>query len=90
MGLLADRGRAARIRGHERQQRRNAARRPARGGLTDAGLRQAEETGTVLFRRWSAGGPPGLAVTELDIAEPGLSGTESDVQEAVSAFVARI
>ncbi|WP_405439249.1 beta-eliminating lyase-related protein [Streptomyces avidinii] len=58
--------------------------------LTEAGLRQAEETGTVLFRRWSAEGPPGLAVTELDITEPGLSWTESDVHEAVSAFVARI
>ncbi|WP_030763788.1 threonine aldolase family protein [Streptomyces sp. NRRL F-2664] len=58
--------------------------------LTDAGLRQAEETGTVLFRRWSAGGPPGLAVTELDVTEPALSWTESDVHEAVSDFVARI
>ncbi|WP_405423783.1 threonine aldolase family protein [Streptomyces erythrochromogenes] len=58
--------------------------------LTDAGLRQAEETGTVLFRRWSAGGPPGLAVTEVDVTQPGLSWTESDVHEAVSAFVARI
>ncbi|MFD9077850.1 threonine aldolase family protein [Streptomyces erythrochromogenes] len=58
--------------------------------LTDAGLRQAEETGTVLFRRWSPGGPPGLAVTEVDVTEPGLSWTESDVHEAVSAFVARI
>ncbi len=58
--------------------------------LTEAGLRQAEETGTVLFRRWSAEGPPGLAVTELDITEPGLSWTPSDVHEAVSAFVARI
>ncbi|MFA7762274.1 low specificity L-threonine aldolase [Streptomyces sp. NPDC048723] len=58
--------------------------------LTQAGLRQAEETGTVLFRRWSADGPPGLAVTELEITQPGLSWTESDVHEAVSAFVARI
>ncbi|MFD7914955.1 threonine aldolase family protein [Streptomyces sp. NPDC059752] len=58
--------------------------------LTEAGLRQAEETGTVLFRRWSADGPAGLAVTELEITQPGLSWTESDVHEAVSAFVARI
>ncbi|PWK71809.1 L-threonine aldolase [Streptomyces sp. CG 926] len=58
--------------------------------LTEAGLRQAEETGTVLFRRWSAEGPPGLAVTELEITSPGLSWTESDVHEAVSSFVARI
>ncbi|MFG2975758.1 threonine aldolase family protein [Streptomyces sp. NPDC048331] len=58
--------------------------------LTEAGLRQAEETGTVLFRRWSAEGPPGLAVTELEITAPGLSWTEADVHEAVSSFVARI
>ena len=58
--------------------------------LTEAGLRLAEETGTVLFRRWSPDGPPGLAVTELEITEPGLSWTESDVREAVAAFVARI
>ncbi|MET9638792.1 beta-eliminating lyase-related protein [Streptomyces virginiae] len=58
--------------------------------LTDAGLRQAQETGTVFFRRWSPGGPPGLAVTELDVTEPGLSWTASDVHDAVSAFVARI
>ncbi|MEV7559468.1 beta-eliminating lyase-related protein [Streptomyces sp. NPDC089795] len=58
--------------------------------LTEAGLRQAEETGTVLFRRWSAEGPPGLAVTELEITDPGLSWTEADVHEAVSSFVARI
>ncbi|WP_405788262.1 threonine aldolase family protein [Streptomyces sp. NBC_01367] len=58
--------------------------------LTEAGLRQAEETGTVLFRRWSTDGPPGLAVTELEITQPGLSWTESDVHAAVSAFVARI
>lgn len=58
--------------------------------LTEAGLRQAEETGTVLFRRWSPDGPPGLAVTELEITEPGLSWTESDVREAAAAFVTRV
>ncbi|MFD4869517.1 threonine aldolase family protein [Streptomyces sp. NPDC058412] len=58
--------------------------------LTEAGLRLAEETGTVLFRRWSPDGPPGLAVTELEIAEPGLSWTESDVKRAAADFVARI
>ncbi|MFJ3636319.1 threonine aldolase family protein [Streptomyces sp. NPDC090112] len=58
--------------------------------LTDAGLRQAEETGTVLFRRWSADGPPGLAMTEVEVTEPGLSWTETDVRDAVSAFVARL
>ncbi|MGW7451671.1 threonine aldolase family protein [Streptomyces sp. NPDC054787] len=58
--------------------------------LTEAGLRQAQETGTVLFRRWSPDGPPGLSVTELEITAPGLSWTESDVKEAVAAFVARL
>ncbi|MFE9928348.1 threonine aldolase family protein [Streptomyces sp. NPDC005533] len=58
--------------------------------LTEAGLRLAEETGTVLFRRWSAEGPPGLAVTELDITEPGLAWTEADVKRAAADFVARL
>ncbi|MGW7439952.1 threonine aldolase family protein [Streptomyces sp. NPDC054849] len=58
--------------------------------LTEAGLRQAEETGTVLFRRWSPDGPPGLSVTEVEVTEPGLSWTESDVAQAVADFVARL
>ncbi|MFI5621017.1 threonine aldolase family protein [Streptomyces sp. NPDC051567] len=58
--------------------------------LDEAAVRLAEETGTVLFRRWSSGGPPGLAMTELEITEPGLSWTPGDVREAVAAFVARI
>ncbi|MFI1286612.1 threonine aldolase family protein [Streptomyces sp. NPDC020858] len=58
--------------------------------LTEAGLRQAEETGTVLFRRWSPDGPPGLAVTEVEITEPGLSWTASDVSQAVADFVTRL
>lgn len=58
--------------------------------LTEAGLRLAEETGTVLFRRWSPDGPPGLSVTEVEVTEPGLSWTEADVATAVSRFVARL
>ncbi|MET9320944.1 beta-eliminating lyase-related protein [Streptomyces sp. NPDC003038] len=58
--------------------------------LTDAGLRLAEETGTVLFRRWSPDGPPGLAMTELEVTEPGLSWTAADVREAAAGFVARL
>ncbi|MBT2403397.1 MULTISPECIES: low specificity L-threonine aldolase [unclassified Streptomyces] len=58
--------------------------------LTDAALRQAEETGTVLFRRWHAQGPPGLSMTELEIGEPGLSWTPSDVAAAVTAFTSRL
>ncbi|MEU6315740.1 beta-eliminating lyase-related protein [Streptomyces sp. NPDC047014] len=58
--------------------------------LDEAGLRQAEETGTVLFRRWSADGPPGMSMTEMQITEPGLAWTETDVKDAVSAFVDRL
>ncbi|THA48890.1 low specificity L-threonine aldolase [Streptomyces sp. A1136] len=58
--------------------------------LTDAGLRQAEETGRVLFRRWSPGGPPGVSMTELEITAPGLSWTPADVREAVREFTARL
>ncbi|MGW0364947.1 threonine aldolase family protein [Streptomyces sp. NPDC002990] len=58
--------------------------------LTDAGLRLAEETGTVLFRRWSPDGPPGLAMTELEVTEPGLAWTAADVREAAAGFVARL
>ena len=58
--------------------------------LTEAGLRQARETGRVLFRRWSPDGAPGLSMTELEVTEPGLSWTASDVTEAVSDFLARL
>ncbi|MGW0901833.1 threonine aldolase, partial [Streptomyces goshikiensis] len=58
--------------------------------LTEAGLRQAEETGTVLFRRWHPEGPPGLAMTELEVTRPGLSWTPQDVTEAAAAFLARV
>ncbi|MET9434189.1 beta-eliminating lyase-related protein [Streptomyces sp. NPDC006551] len=61
--------------------------------LTAASLALTVETDTVLFRRWSspgAGGPPGVAVTEVTVGEPGLSWTEDDVREAVGAFLARV
>ncbi|MBT2445419.1 threonine aldolase [Streptomyces sp. ISL-36] len=61
--------------------------------LTAASLALTEETGTVLFRRWSgpgAGGPPGVAVTEVTVTEPGLSWTAQDVSEAVGAFLSRL
>ncbi|MFG2715015.1 threonine aldolase family protein [Streptomyces goshikiensis] len=58
--------------------------------LTEAGLRQAEETGTVLFRRWHPEGPPGLAMTELEVTRPGLSWTPENVTEAAAAFLARV
>ncbi|MCJ1678163.1 beta-eliminating lyase-related protein [Streptomyces sp. APSN-46.1] len=58
--------------------------------LTDAGLRQAEETGTVLFRRWHPEGPAGLAMTELEITTPGLSWTPEDVTSAAADFLSRL
>ncbi|WP_344321041.1 threonine aldolase family protein [Streptomyces macrosporus] len=58
--------------------------------LTEAAVRQAEEDGTVLFRVWEAQGPPGLAVTEVTVAAPGLLWSPEDVHEALSAFLARL
>uniref|UniRef100_UPI0037041E3D threonine aldolase family protein n=1 Tax=Streptomyces tamarix TaxID=3078565 RepID=UPI0037041E3D len=58
--------------------------------LTEAAVRQAEETGTVLFRRWtegSAGGPPGVAMTEVTVTAPGLEWTADEVREAVRGFM---
>ncbi|CAL9490889.1 hypothetical protein SUDANB37_03259 [Streptomyces sp. enrichment culture] len=58
--------------------------------LTEAATRQAEETGTVLFRRWypgSAGGPPGVAMTEVSVTSPGLEWTADDVKGAVREFL---
>uniref|UniRef100_A0AAU3GVV9 Beta-eliminating lyase-related protein n=1 Tax=Streptomyces sp. NBC_01401 TaxID=2903854 RepID=A0AAU3GVV9_9ACTN len=60
--------------------------------LDEASVRQAEETGVTLFRRWSAApaGPPGLSSTEVTVAAPGLEWTADDVREAVAGFVARL
>ncbi|MEV0415346.1 beta-eliminating lyase-related protein [Streptomyces sp. NPDC050448] len=58
--------------------------------LTEAGARLAEETGTVLFRRWSATVVPGVSMTELEVTSPGLSWTPEDVHQAVEAFTARL
>ncbi|MEU6880083.1 beta-eliminating lyase-related protein [Streptomyces sp. NPDC046712] len=61
--------------------------------LTTASLALTEATDTVLFRRWAgpgAGGPPGVAVTEVTVTEPGLAWTEADVREAVREFLSRV
>ncbi|MFE0650295.1 threonine aldolase family protein [Streptomyces sp. NPDC059534] len=61
--------------------------------LTAAALAQTEATGTALFRRWfapGAGGPPGVALTELTVTGPGLAWTAADVKEAVRDFLSRI
>lgn len=58
--------------------------------LTEASVRTAEETGRVLFRRWSPAGVPGLAMTEVEVTGPGLSWTASEVASAVSDFASRL
>ncbi|MFI6686098.1 threonine aldolase family protein [Streptomyces sp. NPDC050485] len=57
--------------------------------LSAAALRQAEETGVCLFRRWfpNPWGPAGLAVTEVTVNAPGLAWTADDVRAAVADFV---
>ncbi|WP_030158490.1 threonine aldolase family protein [Streptomyces sp. NRRL S-244] len=58
--------------------------------LTEAGVRLAEETGTVLFRRWTAAPVPGVSVTEVTVTAPGLTWTPEEVREAAQAFTARL
>ncbi|MEV8590356.1 beta-eliminating lyase-related protein [Streptomyces sp. NPDC051180] len=61
--------------------------------LTAAAVAQTEATGTALFRRWfapGAGGPPGVALTELTVTSPGLAWTAQDVKEAVRDFLSRV
>ncbi|WP_327190186.1 threonine aldolase family protein [Streptomyces xinghaiensis] len=56
--------------------------------LTEAGTRQAEETGTLLFRAWwDEQRVPGIAMTEVTVAGPGLEWTARDVTEAVAGFL---
>ncbi|WP_078966778.1 threonine aldolase family protein [Streptomyces sp. WM6378] len=57
--------------------------------LNAASLRQAEESGVCLFRRWfpSPSGPAGLAVTEVTVNAPGLAWSAEDVRAAVAQFV---
>ncbi|MFG3141086.1 threonine aldolase family protein [Streptomyces sp. NPDC048211] len=60
--------------------------------LGEASLRQAEETGTALFRRWhpAAAGPPGLSFTEVTVSEAGLEWTAAEVRAAVAEFLKRV
>ncbi|WP_229859078.1 threonine aldolase family protein [Streptomyces poonensis] len=56
--------------------------------LSEAAIRQGEETGTVLFAHsWDAKGPD-LAVTEIGVRAAGLEWTAEDVKAAVADFVA--
>ncbi|MGW1410015.1 threonine aldolase family protein [Streptomyces sp. NPDC002403] len=60
--------------------------------LTEAAVRQAEETGVSLFRKWypAAAGPPGLSFTEVTVGREGLEWTAEDVRNAVREFVERL
>ncbi|MFF3458713.1 threonine aldolase family protein [Streptomyces sp. NPDC002730] len=59
--------------------------------LNEAAVRQAEETGVTLFRRWfTEGCPPGVSVTELTVASEGLEWTGDDVRAAVAEFMRRV
>ncbi|MFJ6017393.1 threonine aldolase family protein [Streptomyces sp. NPDC092952] len=60
--------------------------------LSEAAVRQAEETGVCLFRRWfpASAGPPGTAFTEMTVGREGLEWTAADVREAVRAFMERV
>ncbi|MFD7230646.1 threonine aldolase family protein [Streptomyces sp. NPDC059881] len=61
--------------------------------LNEAALRQAEETGVTLFRRWfPAGpeGPPGVCVTEVTVSSAGMSWTAEDVRTALAEFLSRV
>ncbi|MFF9869199.1 threonine aldolase family protein [Streptomyces sp. NPDC013953] len=61
--------------------------------LTEAAVRQAEDTGVTLFRTWFApgpAGPPGVAVTEVSVTAPGLEWSREDVVGAVRDFMARV
>ncbi|MFJ1828388.1 threonine aldolase family protein [Streptomyces sp. NPDC088178] len=60
--------------------------------LTEAAVRQAEETGVALFRNWypAAAGPPGVSFTEVTVGREGLEWTAQEVREAVTEFVKRL
>jgi threonine aldolase len=60
------------------------------GVVSEAAIRQAEETGTVLFAdAWEQKGP-GLAFTEVYVRASGLEWTPDDVKAAVADFVSRL
>lgn len=60
------------------------------GVLTEAAVRQAEETGTFLFAvPWDRGGP-GVSFSEVGVRSPGLEWTADDVRAAVADFVHRL
>ncbi|MFE7171167.1 threonine aldolase family protein [Streptomyces sp. NPDC057616] len=58
--------------------------------LSEAAIRQGEETGTLLFANpWDEKGP-GLSLTELYVRSAGLEWTAEDVKAAVAEFASRL
>ncbi|MGW2410714.1 threonine aldolase family protein [Streptomyces tubercidicus] len=58
--------------------------------LNEAAVRQAEETGTMLFGRWGEpgpAGPPGVALTEITVGANALDWTDGDIRSATAEFV---
>lgn len=58
--------------------------------LTEAALRQAEETGTYLFAGFWATKGPGVSMTEVTVTAAGLDWTGEEVRAAVADFVTRL
>ncbi|MFH8775600.1 threonine aldolase family protein [Streptomyces sp. NPDC085866] len=58
--------------------------------LTEAAVRQAEETSVMLFANAWDGAAPGLAYTEVTVRSAGLEWTAADVRAAVQEFVSRL
>jgi threonine aldolase len=58
--------------------------------VSEAAVRQGEQTNALLFARpWDRGGP-GLAVTEIEVRAAALEWTAADVRRAVADFVALV
>ncbi|NBM16577.1 threonine aldolase [Streptomyces sp. GC420] len=54
--------------------------------LEEASVRQAEETGVALFRRWFDSEVPDVSLSEVTVSAPGLEWTARDVRDAVADF----
>ncbi|WP_329266164.1 threonine aldolase family protein [Streptomyces pseudovenezuelae] len=58
--------------------------------LSEAAIRQSEETGTALFTNPWVGKGPGLSMTEVYVRAAALEWTAVDVKDAATDFVARL
>lgn len=58
--------------------------------LDEAAVRQAEETRTAFFRRWSGTAVPGLSMAEVKADSSALGWTAADVRAALADFLARV